>query len=106
MADALEDHKGIVSIGGRTITDLRSADDVVGLTGVEEELAKLVERLDKASTTGGMEISAEKTQFVITSVVSTRLSKSMNRSLKQSEASSTWAQLCPTRVPRLRYSAG
>ena len=29
--------------------------------GEEEELAKLVERLDKASTVYGMEISAEKT---------------------------------------------
>ena len=30
--------------------------------GEEEELAKLVERLDKASTVYGMEISAEKTK--------------------------------------------
>ena len=39
-----------VSIGGRTITNLRFADDINGLAGEEEELAKLVERLDKAST--------------------------------------------------------
>ena len=45
MTDALEDHEGNVSIGGRTITNLRFADDIDGLAGEEEELAKLVERL-------------------------------------------------------------
>ena len=48
--DALEDHKGTVSFGGRTITNFSFADDIDGLGGEEEELAKLVERLNKAST--------------------------------------------------------
>ena len=64
MTDALEDHEGTVSIGGRTITNLRFADDIDGLAGEEEELANLVERLDKASTAYGMEISAEKTKLM------------------------------------------
>ena len=34
--DALEDHEGTVSIGGRTITNLRFADDIDGLAGEEE----------------------------------------------------------------------
>ena len=51
MTDALEDHEGTVSIGFRTITNLRFIDNTDGLAGEEEELAKLVERLDKASTT-------------------------------------------------------
>ena len=63
MTDALEDHEGTVSIGGRTITNLRFAGDI-GLTGEEEETANLVERLDKASTAYGMEISAEKTKLM------------------------------------------
>ena len=63
MTDALEDHDGTVSIGGRTITNLRFADDVDGLAG-EEELAKLFECLDQASTAYGMEISAEKTKLM------------------------------------------
>ena len=62
--DALEDHEGTVSIGGRTITNLRFADDIDGLAGEEEELAELVEHLDKASTAHGMEISAEKTKLM------------------------------------------
>ena len=39
-------------------------DDIDGLAGEEEELANLVERLDKASTAYGMEISAEKTKLM------------------------------------------
>ena len=50
MTDALEDHEVAVSIGGRTITNLQFADDIDGLAGGGEELAKLVERLDKVST--------------------------------------------------------
>ena len=64
MTDALEDHEGTVSIGGRTITNLRFADDMDGLTGEEEELANSVECLDKASIAYGMEISAEKNKLM------------------------------------------
>ena len=38
MIDALEDHEGTVSIGGRTITNLRFADDIYGPAGEKEEL--------------------------------------------------------------------
>ena len=58
MTDTLEDHEGTVSIGGRTITNLRFANDTDCLAGEEVELANLFERLDKASTAYGMEISA------------------------------------------------
>ena len=64
MADALEDHEGTVSIGGRTITNLRFADDIDGLAGEEQELVKLVNHLEEASTAYGMQISAEKTQLM------------------------------------------
>ena len=47
------------------ITNLRFAHDIDGLAGEEEELAKLVERLDKASSALGMEIiGAEKTKLM------------------------------------------
>ena len=75
MIDALENHEGTVSTGGRTITNLRFADDINGLAGGEEELAKLVERLDQSSTAYGMEISAEKTKLMTTPVASTQRSK-------------------------------
>ena len=64
MTDALEDHEGTVSIGGRTITNLQFSDDIDGLAGEEEELANSVERLDKASTTYDMEFCAEKTKLM------------------------------------------
>ena len=64
MTDALENHQGTVSIGGRTITNLRFADDIDGLAGDEQELVNLVERLEKTSTSYGMEISAEKTKLM------------------------------------------
>ena len=39
MTDALEDHEGIVSSGGRTISNLRFADDIDGSAGGEGGLA-------------------------------------------------------------------
>ena len=79
--DALEDHEGNVSIGGRTITNLRFADDIDGLAGEEEELANLVERLDKASTAYGMEISAEKTKLMTnnTSGINTEIKENVQK---------------------------
>ena len=55
MTDASEDPEDTVSIGGRTITNLCFADDIDGLAGEEEELAKLAY---------GLEISAEKTRLM------------------------------------------
>ena len=72
MTDALEDHEGTVSIWGRKITSLRFADDVIGLAG-GEDLAKLVERLDKAFMT-------------------TPAAASKDRRVRKSQASSTWTQ--------------
>ena len=77
MTDALEDHEGTVSIGGKTITNLRFADDIDGLAGEEEELAKLIERLDnKTSTTYDMEISAEKTKLMTNNTSGINIPKS------------------------------
>ena len=61
ISDTLVDQEGTVSVEGRAITNLRVADDIDGVAGEEEELAKLVERLDKAY---GMEINAEKTKLI------------------------------------------
>ena len=64
MAEALEDHEETVSMGGRTITNLRFADDIGALAGQEQELVKLVNHLEEASTAYDMQISAEKTQLM------------------------------------------
>ena len=55
-----------VSIHGRTITNLCFVDDIGGLGGQEQELVKLANHLEEASTAYGMKISREKTQFVTT----------------------------------------
>ena len=62
IADTLEDHDRTVSTGGRTITNLRFADDIDSLAGQEQEVVKLVNHLEEASTVYGMQIQAEKTQ--------------------------------------------
>ena len=59
MSDVLEEHKGTISIAGRTITNLRFADDIDGLAGSEQELAQLVESLEQTSRAYGMEVNAE-----------------------------------------------
>ena len=68
MSDALEEHDGKVSIGGRNITNLRFADDIDALAEEEQELEALVESLDKTCTRYKMEISAEKTKLMTNSV--------------------------------------
>ena len=42
MTDALDDHEGTVSIGGRTITSLSCANDIDGSAVEEEERAELL----------------------------------------------------------------
>ena len=67
MSDALEEHDGKVSIGRRTITNLRFADDIDALPEKEQELEAVVESLDKTCTRYKMEISAGKTKLMTNS---------------------------------------
>ena len=46
MCEALDDHEGSVSIGGRLITNFRFADDIVVNAEEEEEAGVLKDRLD------------------------------------------------------------
>ena len=107
MTDALEDHEGTVSIGGRTITNLRFADDIDGMKREEEELAELFERLDKASTAYGMEISAEKTKVMTinTSGINTEI-KVNGQKLETVTSFKYLGSIYLTRVPSLRYTPG
>ena len=68
MSDALEEHDGKVSIGGRNITNLRFADGIDALAEEQQELEALVESLDKTCTRYKMEVSAEKTKLMTNSV--------------------------------------
>ena len=64
MTEALKEHEGSVSIGGRNITNLRFADDIDGLAGSEEELKSLMDNLLRAVKSFGMEINADKTKIM------------------------------------------
>ena len=66
-SDALQEHDGKVSIGGRNITNLRFSDDIAALAEEEQELEALVESLDKTCTRYEMEIIAEKTKLMTNS---------------------------------------
>ena len=50
MSDTLEVHDRKFSTGGRTIANLRLADDIEVLAEEEQEVEALVERLDKICT--------------------------------------------------------
>ena len=64
MREALHDHEGSVSIGGRLITNFRFADDIVVNSEDEEEASVLVDRLDTTTTRYKIEIDPDKTKMM------------------------------------------
>ena len=50
MCEALDDHEGSVSIGGRPITSFRLADNIVVNSEEEEKADVMVDRLDTTTT--------------------------------------------------------
>ena len=65
MCEALDDHEGSVSIGGRLLmTSFRFADDIVVNAEEEEEAGALVDRLDRTTTRYKMEIGPDKTKVM------------------------------------------
>ena len=64
MCEALDDHEGSVSIGGRLITNFRFADDIVVNAEVEEKAGVLIDRFDTTTTRYKMEIGPDKTNVM------------------------------------------
>ena len=64
MCEALDDHEGSVSIGGRLITNFRFADDIVVNAEEEEEASVLIDRFDRTTTRYKMEIGSDKTKVM------------------------------------------
>ena len=60
MYEALNDHEGSVSIGGRLIFNFRFADDIVINAEEEEKAGVLVDRLDTTTTRYTKEIGLNK----------------------------------------------
>ena len=66
LINALEDLNGVL-VGGVNIHNLRYADDTVLMAKSEEDLQKLVNRLDQISREFGMEINIKKTEVMTVS---------------------------------------
>ena len=64
MCEALDDHEGSVSIGGRLLTNFRFADYIVVNAEEVEEAGVLVDRLDRTTTRYKMEIGPDKTKVM------------------------------------------
>ena len=62
MRTALEGFEGTVKIGGRSITNLRYADDIVLVGGSIEELQNIVNRVHEASGQAGLYLNTSKTK--------------------------------------------
>jgi len=104
MVDALSEHSGTINIGGRSITNLRFADDVDGLAGSEEELARLVTSLDQTALKYGMEIGAEKTKLMTNSVnpITTRITVA-RKELETVQQFNTLVPLSMGKEQKLRF---
>ena len=64
MCEALGDHEGSVSIGGRLIINFPFADDIVVNAEEEEEAGVLVDRLYSTTTRYKMEVGPDKTKVM------------------------------------------
>ena len=64
MRKALQEFHGGVKIGGKTISNLRYADDIVLLATSIEELQEIVRRVEAAAVEYNMLINAAKTQVM------------------------------------------
>ena len=107
MSDALEEHDGKVSIGGRNITNLRFADDIDALAEEDQELEALVESLVKTCTWYKIEISAEKTKLMTNSANGIqREIKVKGQKLVTEQASSILEQFFQMMAPNQKFSQG
>ena len=66
MTEALEEWERGISIGGRTVTNLRYADDTTLLAGTKEDLIELVGRVRRASEKAGLYLNVGKTKVMTT----------------------------------------
>jgi len=62
---ATEDWKEGISVGGRTINNLRYADDTTLCASNEQELTELLPRVEMASQEAGLTINRSKTKIMI-----------------------------------------
>ena len=64
MRNALEGFDGSVKIDGKTVTNLRYADDIVLIAGSMKELETLVTNVNLASEQAGLKLNSQKTKVM------------------------------------------
>ena len=64
MRKAIEGFEGTIKVGGKTITNLRYADDVILIAGSIDELQSLVNKVNEASTQAGLHLNTSKTKVM------------------------------------------
>ena len=65
MRNALDGYSGMVSIGGRQLTNLRYADDTTLIARTASELQDLINRVKKGSEEYGLFLNVKKTKVMI-----------------------------------------
>ena len=78
MRETLHDFNSTISIGGRTINNLRFADDIDLMGGSNRELQDLTKRLEEKAGAYGMEVSTEKSKVLVNSTTNTHAEIYMN----------------------------
>ena len=64
MRNVHEDFEGTVEIGGRSISNLRYADDILLLGGSIEELRNIMNRVHEANSQVGLYLNTSKTNVM------------------------------------------
>ena len=73
MRETLDGFQGGLQIGGRMITNIRYADNVILLATSEAELQELVDRLDRVSRKYSLLINVDKTKVMASDGIACRI---------------------------------
>jgi len=73
MRETLDGFQGGLQIGGRMITNLRYADDIILLATSEAELQELVNRLDRVSRKYSLHINVDKIKVMVSDGLACRI---------------------------------
>ena len=88
IREALEDEKGI-NINGQNITNIRYADDTIIMAESEQQLQRMIDKLDATCEQYGMAMNAKKTK---TMIVEKTAEKQCDNGLHKSSNTNTWEQ--------------
>ena len=73
MTETLDGFQGGLQIGGRIVTNLPYADDIILLATSEAELQELADRLDRVSSKYSLMINADKTKVMSSDDIACRI---------------------------------